>query len=161
MNPAHLHLALNHVPVLGALFALGLLAWGLLRRDDSVQRTALSAFVLVALAAIPVYLTGEPAEEVVERLAGVAEPAIEAHEDAALAALIGIELLGVVALAGLLARATRASRMIVRAVLVLALGAAGLMARTANLGGQIRHAEVRDGGVEQGEDDRHDRGRGR
>lgn len=150
MNWAHIHLMLNHIPVLGTGFGLALLAWGMVRRNDGLQRAALAAFVVVALAAIPVYLTGEPAEDMVEHLAGTAEPAIEVHENAALVSLIGVELLGAIALAGLfLSRATWAPVALTRAALVVSILTAGLMARTANLGGEIRHAEVRAGAAQQ------------
>lgn len=106
MNWAHIHLMLNHIPVLGTGFGLALLAWGMMRRNDSLQRAALAAFVVVALAAIPVYLA------------------------------------------------------LTRAVLVVSIVTAGLMARTANLGGQIRHAEVRADAAQQ-VDDHGERERGR
>lgn len=150
MNWAYVHLILNHIPVLGTLFGLALLGWGVWRRNESLQRAALATFVCAALVAIPVYLTGEPAEEAVEHLAGTAESAIKPHEQAALVALIGLELLGAVALARLVLRHARVSPLLGRLALVLALLTAGLMARTANLGGQIRHGEIR-GAAGQGE----------
>jgi len=75
MNLAHLHLVLNHLPVLGTGFGLALLIFGLWRRSDELKKTALGVLVLVALAAVPVYLTGEPAEELVQAVPGVSKPA--------------------------------------------------------------------------------------
>ena len=145
---------LNHIPVLGTGFGMALLAWGLWRRDRSLQRVALATFFLVALVAIPVYLTGGPAEDAVEQLAGTAKQAIEAHEDAALVSLIGVELLGVIALGALVLRAARGPRVLTGTALIVAIVTAGLMARTANFGGMIRHAELRGATVPQpgGED---------
>jgi uncharacterized membrane protein len=145
MNWAHLHLLSNHIPVLGTVFGLLLLAWGVVRRNEVIQRAALVTFVVAALVAIPVFLTGEPSEEAVEHLAGTAEQAIEVHEDAALLALISVELLGVLAAFSLLWRRAGTSRFAIRAALALSVVTAGLMARTANLGGKIRHAELRNG----------------
>lgn len=142
MNWAHIHLILNHVPVLGTLFGLVLLAWGMWRRHEPTQRAALATFVIVALIAIPVYLTGDPAADAVEHLAGTAENAIDAHEDAALTSLIGLELLGAIALAGIVLKRATAWRLATRSALLLSFVTAGLMARTANLGGKIRHAEI-------------------
>ena len=144
MNWAHAHLMLNHLPVLGTVFGFALLAWAVLRRSETLQRAALGTFVLTALAAIPVFLTGEPSEELVEHLAGTAEPAIKAHEDAAVVALIAIEALGALALAALvLFRKRGIPRPLAGAALIFALATGGWMAQTANLGGQIRHAELR------------------
>ena len=154
MNWAHLHLLTNHVPVLGTLFGLLLLAWGTLRRNEAIQRAALATFVVAALFAIPVFPTGEPSEEAVEHLAGTAEQAIETHEEAALLALISVELLGVIAALAIVWRRAGVARFVTRAALVLSVVTAGLMARTANLGGKIRHAELRGVAAAQPEDER-------
>jgi uncharacterized membrane protein len=147
MNWAHIHLLLNHIPVLGTVFGLALLGYALARRNDALKKAALDAFVAVALLALPAYFTGEPAEEVVESAAGISKGAIDAHEDAALISLIGVEVLGVVALIGLVvaSRGRPVAAKTTGAVLVVSLAAAGLMAWTANLGGQIHHEEIRAG----------------
>jgi uncharacterized membrane protein len=143
MNWPHIHLMLNHVPVLGTVFGALLLAYGVLRRDDAVQRAALWTFAIVALVAIPVYLTGEPAEEAVEHLAGTGERAIEAHEQAALFSLVAVELLGAVALIALLLARKASAKGVIRTALFVSFVTVGLMAWTANLGGKIRRPELR------------------
>ena len=60
LSPAHLHLVLNHIPVLGTmLFAPLVLVWGLLRRSRDVTQIGLLLAVLLAITTIPIYLTGE------------------------------------------------------------------------------------------------------
>jgi len=147
MNWAHLHLVSNHLPVVGTVFGLALLGWGMLRRNESVQRVALGTFVIMALLVLPAYFTGEPAEGVVEHAAGVGESSIEAHEAAALVAFIGVEVVGLLALFALIrARGGRSLSVVgPRVVLTVAIATAGLLTWTANLGGQIRHAEIRAG----------------
>jgi len=157
-----MHLMLNHLPVLGTIFGLLLLGWAALRRSETLQRAALGTFVLAALAAIPVFLTGKPSEDLVERLAGTAEQAIEAHEEAAVVALIAIEALGALALAALVLFRNRGiPRPLAGGALVFALATAGWMAQTANLGGRIRHAELRSTAtqIQDNHDDREHRGR--
>jgi hypothetical protein len=149
---------------LGTIFGLALLAWALMRRNEPLQRTALATFIVVAVAALPVFFTGEPAEHMVEHLAGTAEPAIKAHEAAALAALIAVEILGVMSLGALLLfRGRVVARAVIAAELAVALATAGLMAQTANLGGKIRHEELRAAGMqmadEHGDRDARDRER--
>jgi beta-lactamase regulating signal transducer with metallopeptidase domain len=73
MNWAHIHLLLNHVPVLGTIFGLALLGYAVLKRSEALKRAALGVFVAVALLALPVYFTGEPAEEAVQSAAGVSK----------------------------------------------------------------------------------------
>jgi uncharacterized membrane protein len=147
MNWAHIHLLLNHLPVVGSIFGVLLLLFALLRKSEELKRVSLGVFVLTALLALPVYFTGEPAQKVVERLPGVTEPLIEEHEDAALFALLMAGATGVVALAGLILfrRAERLPGRLVGAVLVLSLATSGLMGWTANRGGRIRHTEIRAG----------------
>ena len=145
MNATHLHLMLNHIPVLGVAFGLGLLLFGLWRKSDELKKTALGVFILVALAGTPVYLTGEPAEDGVKGLPGVSKPITEQHEGAAGAAFTGVVVLGVVALAGLILfrRGRALPAWFSLSLLAVSLIVSGLMAWTANLGGQIRHSEIR------------------
>ena len=145
MNAPHFHLLLNHLPVLGTAFGLGLLLFGLWRKSGELKKTALGVFVLVALAAVPAYLTGEPAEDGIRSLPDVSKPFIERHEEAAGVAFTGIVVLGVAALAGLiLFRQGRAlPAWFSLSLLAAALIVSGLMAWAANLGGQIRHPEIR------------------
>jgi uncharacterized membrane protein len=145
MNSAHFHLMLNHVPVLGTAFGLALLAWALLRKNEELRRTSLGFLIIVALLAIPTYLTGQPAEELVENLPGVDKPAIEQHEEAAELAFVGILVVGAAALTGLIffRRGKSVPNSFSVMILVLSLIVFVLMARTANLGGLIRHLETR------------------
>lgn len=150
MNSAHWHLTLNHIPVVGSVFVLGLLAWGLWRRSEELKRASFGAAILVALLTIPVYLTGEPAfeaaMEVLEETPEDEDPIVEAHENAAGWAFGGAALAGAVALAGLLHsrfRKTPLTPMTITAVIVLLAATVALMARAANLGGIIRHSEIR------------------
>jgi uncharacterized membrane protein len=144
MDAAHIHLMLNHVPVLGAIFGLLVMGYGLARRSQEVIRTGLWTLVVVGVASGVVYLTGEPAEELVEGLSGFSHSILERHEAAALWATAGAALVGVVALAGLvLYRSKQISRRYAAGVLLLTLGLTGLMGWTANLGGQVMHAEIR------------------
>ncbi len=145
MNSAHLHLALNHLPVIGLLFAFGVLVVGRLISSDVTMRVGLWLFVASALFAIPAYLTGEPAEEMVEKMPGIAEALMEKHEEAASISLAASLLTGALAVVALfLARGGRAvSPIAFTMVAVVAIAAAGTMTWTAKLGGEIHHPEIR------------------
>lgn len=73
MDGAHFHLMLNHFPIIGMTFAspLLLLAWG--TKSEDLIRVGLGLVSLTGLLAVATFLTGEPAEEVVENLPGVAK----------------------------------------------------------------------------------------
>ena len=149
MNWAHTHLLVNHLPILGGLFALLLLAWGWLRREPAIVRLALGLFVLLAGAAIAVHSTGERAVEAVERLPGVTRELIDAHESAAGKATTVYFVAGLAALGGLIAFRKRPSPPAWFLALMLLIGAANavMIARAGLLGGEIRHTEVRRAGT--------------
>ncbi len=143
MNTVHLHLMLTHVPVLGTVFALLLLGLGLVRRSEELKKSALWAFALFAAFAIPVFLTGEPAEEVAERLPGVSKAAIETHEDTAKIAFGLVLSLGVIALGGLaFLRKRQMPKWFAVSLFAWAVATSGLLAWAANLGGKVRHTEI-------------------
>ena len=146
MNAAHLHLLVNHLPVIGALFAMFLLAWAALRRNSELTRAGLGLFVVAALAGLAAYYTGEPAEDLVERLPGVTKAVIHQHEETAELATILLAGYGAFALGALVyfwKRTKNIPRGFIVAALLLGLIPAGAMALTANQGGEIRHTEIR------------------
>lgn len=145
MNAAHLHLAINHLPVVGLLFGLAVLIAGRLLRNETTARVGLWMLLAAALLAIPAYLTGEPAEEIVESLPAIPDALIERHEEAAGFALGGALIVGVMSGATLfLARGGRALHPIgCVLVLIAAVASTGCMAWTAKLGGEIHHPEIR------------------
>jgi hypothetical protein len=146
MTGVHLHLLLNHVPILGAWFALGLLVAALRFAPEVLRRTALVVLVGVALAAGAAKLTGEPAEDAVKRLPGVTRAAIHDHEEMADVAFVAAALLGVGALGALVRwRSASMPRLVATAALGGTLVVTGLMSYTGLLGGRVRHTEVRPG----------------
>jgi uncharacterized membrane protein len=161
MSIVHLHLILNHFPIVGAVLGVLLLGVAWLRRSDDLGKAAMGLFVLLGMLSVVVFLTGEPAEEAVEALPGISESLMERHEEAAVVATIGMSVAGVLSLVGLgLYRGRPLARWVTPAMLVVALGAAGLMGYTASLGGMIRHTEIHAVGrpdirrVDVGRDDR-------
>jgi len=148
-NGAHLHIAINHAPIIGAIFSLLLVLGGRWRGSDAVVRAGLVAFVVTGLSAIPTYLTGDPAEHLVAGLPEVVRQRIHEHEDWALYFSIVLGLTSVLAL-WLLWR-HRADRAVPRGgttlVLVLGLVASGLGTWAGLLGGQVHHEEARPGFV--------------
>lgn len=146
MSAQHLHLLLTHVPVMAVLFSLPLIAFGIWRRNNTLIRTALVGFVLAALVTIPVFLTGEGAEEAVEHLPGVTEFYIEQHEESAERTLWLVEALGLGSLVLLVfsIRGKELQLSVTGGLLLLGILTAVSIGQTANLGGQVRHTEIRD-----------------
>lgn len=147
MNGAHVHLVLNHFPVIGLIFCLALLLAGMLRKSPELTRTGLVILIAVAIISIPVYMTGEPAEEIVEHLPGVSEQMLNQHEDAGRLAFITLEVVGAFALLGLLIfrRPKELPRWFAPSLVALVIALTGWVGWTSYLGGQITHPEARPG----------------
>ncbi|MDP2479504.1 MAG: hypothetical protein Q8W51_07325 [Candidatus Palauibacterales bacterium] len=145
-NAAHLHIMLNHFPIVGVFAGTGLLTLWLLWRKEGIAVAGLWTLVGSGLSAVPVYILGNEAEDVVENMPGITHAAIERHQEAALWVLIGLLVLAVLS-AWILwrRRAGRVPRGPILAVWVLALVASGITAWAAELGGEIHHPEIRPG----------------
>lgn len=143
MNLAHLHLLLNHLPVLGIPFVLILYGVGAARKSDEIKRLSYYFAVAIALATIPAYLTGEPAEKLVKHLPGVTEAFIEPHEEAAELSLILVLISGALATLTIFMRDSKIVRFLAMGFVAGLIAATGVLAYTANRGGQIRHTEIR------------------
>lgn len=152
MSIVHLHLLLSHVPVVGTLFALVTFAAAFLFRESVSIRFALWVSAALAVVAVAVYFTGGAAEEAVEKLAGVTESAIDQHEEAAEVTTVAMSLFGALSLAALLFfRKRPVPRWVAVSGLVGTVALSALMGWTANLGGQIRHTEIRSVNLQQGD----------
>lgn len=146
MNSSQVHLALTHMPVILSLVGLVVLAVAMLKRNDTLTKTAFYLLLFAGLSAIPVFLTGEGAEEAVEHLPGVSETVIEEHEDLAKMAFAVVSAAALLSLAGLLLYGKAGIRRWIRPLIfLLALVTVGIMIVTAHLGGQVRHTEIRPG----------------
>lgn len=80
MDPSLLHPMVVHFPIALLIVAFVFDLAGLLARRTSLTQAALYCQVFGALGAVAAYLTGERAEEAVERLAS-AHTVLERHED--------------------------------------------------------------------------------
>jgi hypothetical protein len=146
MTWLHVHLLVNHLPVIGTVVLLSLLIYAVAYGKTALIETTLTAFALLAVAGVGVYLTGEPAEGVAERMPSFSDALLESHEEAALVATILLAALGAVALGGVVAFRRRAQAIptwFARLALVLATVATCAMGYTAWRGGQLGHPEIR------------------
>ena len=145
MNWVHLHLALNHIPVLGTLFVGLLLVTALIKHNREMVRLSLIWFVTLTLVSIPIKFTGDFAHQATIDSEWLPTEIVANHEQAADQATSAIFVLGLFAAYGLFqGRDNRPIPIWLTVVItILTLGTFALMARTANLGGQLRHEEIR------------------
>ena len=138
MNLAHVHLLLNHVPTIGFGFGIGLLVAAVVRHSADLRRASYVVFFVVALVAIPTYLSGNAADVVLRTERPPQQDVVAAHQNAAMLALIPMEIVGLVSWLTL----WRSRRWHEPEILALSIVTFVLMARAANIGGQIRHPEI-------------------
>ena len=145
MNLAHLHVLLNHFPTIGTVMGFGLFLVALVWKSEDLKRASLGVFVVIALVSIPAYLSGNAAQLILEGAPDVSAATIGTHEDAALLALIFMALTGFVSWWVLwqYRRFSNFASWNIPTVLLLSAVTVGLMARAANLGGEINHPEIR------------------
>ena len=140
----HIHLMLNHIPVIGVAVPITLLLTDSVRKSRKLEWLSLQMFVVFSLLTIPVYLTGSPAHRQMRKMPEISQDAIQRHCNAADFAFWTMEGLGAFSLFALYKfRSSEAvPPPLTAALLGLALLTLGLMIWVANLGGKIRHSEI-------------------
>jgi uncharacterized membrane protein len=146
MNDAHLHLVVNHFPIIGTILGLGILVSGIVIKNNAIKNTAYVVFSVVAIFAFLSMATGEGAEEIVEDMPNIGKQIIHEHEEMAEKLAVVLYVLGIVSLIGLYTNFKNNSKATIIsyiAVVIASLGAL-LAQQTGTTGGEIRHTEIRD-----------------
>ena len=145
LTPTHIHLLLNHFPTIGFSIAIGLLIGAFVSRSDDLKKASLTVIVAVAILTFPTYLSGNAADAAIRKMPDVSKTLIATHEGAALMSFILMEITGAVAWFALwqMRRTATVSARTLGTVLLLSAITMGLVTRAANIGGEIRHPEIR------------------
>ncbi len=157
MNEAQVHLLTNHFPIIGTLIAIAVILYAFFANNKAVANTGCTIAVAMALMSIPVFLSGEGAEHMVEDMAGTSAYFLEEHEELGKTAfwvMLGAGLLSVVVLVINSMRSVM-SRTWTGVVLLVLIATFALMAYVGYLGGKIRHIEIRDGAVTEAVESHH------
>lgn len=151
LTPAHLHLALNHVPIIGLSVACLPILIGILFQSRGALASGLLAVVLCVGTMPAIMETGERAQE--SFVDGSIEPGMDAAGKAAFREHSGrakftapvVYAAGLLALVALLTliKFPRQAAIIGWAVLIGNLLSVSLSVWTAEAGGRIRHSEFR------------------
>lgn len=145
MNQAHFHLLVNHFPIIGVVIGILILSAGFIFKINTVKRTALGVFIFSSIFAIPAFLSGGGAEEVIEKLPGVSETYIETHEEMAEIFIWIIASLGVLSLLTFLSEyfKTKYSKLLYLLTAIMAIVTIVVAKQVGTTGGEIRHPEIR------------------
>jgi uncharacterized membrane protein len=150
MNDAHLHLIVNHFPIIGTIFGLGILISGMILKNNSVKNTAYVLFIVAAVFAAFSMGTGEGAEELVEEMPTVGKQIIHEHEEIAEKFAVVLYLLGIISLGGLFLNYIKhaKAKLVSYAAIFIAVVGVFLAKETGTSGGEIRHTEIRPNAIQ-------------
>ena len=145
MNDAHLHMVVNHFPIIGIILGFGILIAGMFFKNNSVVNTAYSLFIVGAIFAFASMQTGEGAEEMVEDMPSVGKKIIHIHEEMAEKLALVLYFLGLISIAGLYTNSKNHSKAKLVSFLALTVAAVGIFLgkETGTTGGEVRHTEIR------------------
>lgn len=146
MNDAHLHMIVNHFPIIGTFFGIGILITGIFLKNNSIKNTAYVLFIVAAIFGAFSMGTGEGAEEMVEDFPNIGKAIIHEHEELAEKFALVLYVTGVFALISLIAtvKKFRLAKIFSFITLVLALISGIMSINVGTSGGEIRHTEIRE-----------------
>jgi len=147
MDGAHAHLLFNHFPIIGSIISVLVLVTGFLLKNNIVKKTALAIIVFTSVMTIPAFTTGEEAEEALEAINQAPDSIIHEHEELAEIGLWTTVVVGLVAAFTFFnAKKKFGPRMFV-VTLVMLMANSIVLVKIGELGGVIRHTEIRQPGV--------------
>jgi drug/metabolite transporter (DMT)-like permease len=144
---AHPHLLVNHLPLIATAIGIVLLVFAWENRAERGRlASAVLVLVLAGLGSGVAYLTGVSAADAVENQPNFEEEAIHRHHEPALFALIASGVTSLLAV-GVAVASRRREGPLPGAwfgwLIVAALASAVLLGWTSEVGGVIRHLEIR------------------
>lgn len=145
MNDAHLHMVVNHFPIIGTIFGLGILIIGIVLKNKSVKTVAYVLFIIAALFGAFSMGTGEGAEELVEDMPSVGKQIIHEHEELAETLALLLYIIGAFSILSLYFSIKKIvfEKHTSILVVILALVAVFFAKQVGTSGGEIRHTEIR------------------
>lgn len=151
MNDAHLHLVVNHFPIIGTIFGLGILITGMVLKNKTAINIAYILFVISAIFGFASMYTGEGAEEMVEDMPSIGDRIIHEHEEMAEKLALILYVLGAISLVGLYLNNKQHSKanLITYLAMVIAVVGAIIGKEAGTTGGEVRHTEIRANVVDQ------------
>jgi len=145
MNDAHLHMVVNHFPIIGTIFGFGILIAGLVLKNKTLINTSYALFIVAAIFGAISMGTGEGAEELVEDMPNIGKQIIHEHEELAEKLAVVLYVLGTFSMAGLYLNFKNNAKAKLLSFLILGISVIGLVLvqKVGTSGGEIRHTEIR------------------
>lgn len=147
MDATHIHLVVNHIPILGSVFGFLVLLIGMVIKNRSVEVVGITTILLAAVFTLPAYFSGEEAEHIIEHMEGISEHELEEHEEHAELSLWMMLVSGLLAMITLFSyvRANHLTKISRLSTLIVSFLAFITLVPLALHGGKIVHREIRSG----------------
>lgn len=147
MDELHLHLVVNHLPIIFPVVGIIILLIGIFSKSEITKRNAYIIFILGAFTSVAAMGTGEGAEDSATKIAGLSENMIKKHEEVSEIFAALTYVLGAISLIALIAsfRNSVISKYAPFLVGVLAVVALFFAQKAGTTGGEIKHNEIRTG----------------
>src|SRR5215469_9180225 len=140
---AHLHILVSVFPSVGLIFAIGIYVAAVIAKSEQMKKTGLVFIGILALLAIPTYLSGDHSATDLAKDPKFTEDAVANHLGWGIAALAMLGITGLTAWITLLRFGGKPlSDNVVHLVLGLGLITVALMAVVGELGWEINHTEI-------------------
>lgn len=145
MNDAHLHMVVNHFPIIGLFFGIGILLFGIIKKNPLLINTAYIIFIFCMVMGKVSMFTGEKGEDIVENL-GISHDLIHEHEELAEGFMKVMYALGLMSILGLFVNAKKHAKALLFSflILIVAIVAVVMSTNVGTSGGEIRHTEIRE-----------------
>ena len=147
MDELHLHLIVNHLPIIFPIVGIIILLIGIFSKSEVTKRNAYVIFMLGAITSIAAMMTGENAENSATKIAGLSESLIEKHADISEIFAILTYVLGGISLVALILSFKNSviSKYAPFSVGILAIVCVFFGQKVGTTGGEIKHTEIRTG----------------
>jgi uncharacterized membrane protein len=147
MNNAHLHMVVNHFPIIGTILAIGILIAGLLTKNNGVKITSYFVFIISAIFGLMSMATGDGAEELVKDMPNIGWKIIHEHEEIAEKLALLLDVIGVLSVVALYFNFKKNPKEKIVSLIILGIAIASLVViqKVGTSGGEIRHTEIREG----------------
>jgi uncharacterized membrane protein len=141
---SHLHILVSVFPSCGLMFVLGFYLAGYVTNNDGLKRTCLALFGVLAVLAVPTYLSGAGSMAALSGKAEISKDMLNYHYYVGLLALASLVIVGAAAWYELWRSQSvkHLSDQTLNVILVLALLAMALMVVVDELGWEINHFEL-------------------
>ncbi|MEC5156703.1 hypothetical protein [Chryseobacterium sp. MP_3.2] len=145
MDELHLHLVVNHLPIIFPIVGIIILLIGIFTKSEVTKRNAYIIFVLGAITSVAAMVTGDNAENFATKIAGFSENLIEKHEEVSEIFAILTYVLGAISILSLIGslRNSVLSKFSPLVVGILTIICLFFAQRVGTSGGVIRHTEIR------------------